>query len=242
MNSLVEGLTRIGRSRSGDLMSFGSDEHLTSSSAAGVAWFRASASASPSALFLSRVCLYALCLSAAGSAIMKRLLSKTFKTAPFAAKPAPAVAAIPATTNPPLHHTGLQPKDTLPPVPHPCPYEHISIVATPEGLLLRPRHPGQSQENLESEVKVEWGKGGKVETIAANTVEAEWEESVVVYGIIGFLELYSGNYILPPQPEHRVKNVRQPRTSSLFPLGMWWEIVSAYLNSQIGFVIIHVRM
>ena len=128
---------------------------------------------------------------------MKRLFSKTFKIPGPATKPAPAVAALPATTNPPLHHTGLQPKDTLPPVPHPCPYEHISIVVTPEGLLLRPRRPGQEQEHVESEVKVEWGKGGKVEIISAGAVEADWEESVVVYGIVGFLELYSGNYLLP---------------------------------------------
>ncbi|KAI0748534.1 SacI homology domain-containing protein [Daedaleopsis nitida] len=126
---------------------------------------------------------------------MKRLLSKTFKTSPFATNPAPAGAAIPATTNPPLHHTGLQPKDTLPPVPHPCPYEHLFIVATPTGLLLRPRRLGQSEDGPDSVVKVKWGKGGKVETVAAATADADWEESVVVYGIVGFLELYSGNYM-----------------------------------------------
>ena len=64
--------------------------------------------------------------------------------------------------------------------------------------MLRPRHPGQSQEGEESEVKVEWGKGGKVETLASNMVDVDWDESVVVYGLIGFLELYTGKFTLSP--------------------------------------------
>ena len=126
---------------------------------------------------------------------MKRLLSKTFKVNPLPLKPSPAtvVTGNPATTNPPVHHTGLQPKDTLPPAPHPCPYEYISVLATTEGLLLRHRHPGQAEDSGDDEVKIEWGKGGKVVPIAGGTVEADWEESVVVYGIVGCLELFSGN-------------------------------------------------
>ena len=127
---------------------------------------------------------------------MKRLFSKTFKTGGTpATKSAQEATAIPATVNPPVHHTGLPPKDTLPPVPHPCPYEHISLLATPEGLLLRPRHPGQSQDDSETEVRIEWGKGGKVQTLASPVAEARWDESAVVYGIVGLLELYSGNFL-----------------------------------------------
>ncbi len=125
---------------------------------------------------------------------MKRLFSKTFKLAP---EPKPAqgpTGTTAATTEPPGHHTGLQPKDVLPPVPHPCPYEYISILATAEGLLLRPRHLGRVQDALESEIRIEWGKGGKVETLSSSAVEANWEESVVVYGILGLLEVYSGQF------------------------------------------------
>ncbi|KAI0647334.1 SacI homology domain-containing protein [Trametes meyenii] len=142
---------------------------------------------------------------------MKRLFSKTFKGTASISKPAPATGAIPATTNPPVHHTGLQPKDTLPPVPHPCPYEYISILATAEGLLLRPRHPGQVQDVSESEIKVEWGKGGKVETISSDAAQANWEESVVVYGIVGFLELYSASYLLVISSRNAVGNFLDPR-------------------------------
>ena len=128
---------------------------------------------------------------------MKRLFSftKVPKSTASAAQPTPE-AAIPVTTIPPLHHTGLQPKDTLPPVPHPCPYEHISLLATSNGLLLRPRHPGRPQDESESEVKIEWGKGGKVHSLTSNDVDAPWEEGAVVYGLVGILELYSGNYLL----------------------------------------------
>ncbi|KAI0672944.1 SacI homology domain-containing protein [Trametes maxima] len=142
---------------------------------------------------------------------MKRLFSKTFKGTAPVSKPAPAAGAIPATTNPPVHHTGLQPKDTLPPVPHPCPYEYISVLATADGLLLRPRHPGQSQDVSESEVKVQWGKGGKVETTSADTAQANWDDSVVVYGIIGFLELYSASYLLVISSRSAVGNFLDPR-------------------------------
>lgn len=126
---------------------------------------------------------------------MKRLLSKTFKGNSLALKPSPAtpVTGNPATTNPPVHHTGLQPKDTLPPVPHPCPYEYISVVATAGGLVLRHRHPGQAEDSNEVEVKIEWGKGGKVMLVSEGTVEADWEDSAVIYGIVGCLELFSGN-------------------------------------------------
>ncbi|KAI0780655.1 SacI homology domain-containing protein [Trametes elegans] len=142
---------------------------------------------------------------------MKRLLSKTFRNSVSAAKPAQPVGAVAATTNPPVHHTGLQPKDTLPPVPHPCPYEHISILATPKGLLLRPRYPGHTQDLSESEVRVEWGKGGKVETLSPDAVEADWDESVVVYGILGFLELYSASYLLVISSRNEVGDFLDPR-------------------------------
>ncbi|KAI0664663.1 SacI homology domain-containing protein [Cubamyces menziesii] len=144
---------------------------------------------------------------------MKRLFSKTFKATAPATKPTQPVAAIPATTNPPLHHAGLPPKDTLPPIPHPCPYEYISILATREGLLLRPRHPGRAEELSESEVKVEWGKGGKVETLSSDAIEANWDESVTVYGIIGFLELYSASYLLVITSRNEVGNFLDPRHS-----------------------------
>ncbi|KAI0362423.1 hypothetical protein OH77DRAFT_1467127 [Trametes cingulata] len=142
---------------------------------------------------------------------MKRLFSKTFKGTAPVSKPPQAVGAVPATVNPPVHAAGLPPKDTLPPVPHPCPYEYISLLATPEGLLLRPRYPGQAQDHSESEVRVEWGKGGKVHAVSPDAFEANWEDSVVVYGIIGLLELYSASYLLVVSSRNEVGNFLDPR-------------------------------
>lgn len=150
-----------------------------------------SCSRAPFVYLVSRT--YAPLVFSTRQAIMKRLFSKTFKLAPEP-KPAQPAGATAATTEPPGHHTGLQPKDVLPPVPHPCPYEYISILATTEGILLRPRHPGRVEDASESEVRIEWGKGGKVETLSPGAVKVNWEESVVVYGILGLLEVYSGAY------------------------------------------------
>ncbi|KAI0822863.1 SacI homology domain-containing protein [Trametes gibbosa] len=142
---------------------------------------------------------------------MKRLFSKTFKGLTPEPKPVQPVVTSPATTESPGHHTGLQPKDTLPPVPHPCPYEHILVLATQEGLLLRPRSSGHPQDLSESEVKVEWGKGGKVETHSSSTVEARWDDSVVIYGILGFLELYTASYLLVISSRNEIGNFLDPR-------------------------------
>ena len=90
------------------------------------------------------------------------------------------------------HSTGLQPKFLVPPLPHPCPHEHIAVLATPKGLLLRP-HLGNGARP-ESHVRVSWGKEAKVEEIpnAGDEDGADWSECVVVYGIIGILNLFTG--------------------------------------------------
>ncbi|OBZ69155.1 Proteasome subunit beta type-5 [Grifola frondosa] len=121
---------------------------------------------------------------------MKRLLSKTFKVPQStSAKPQPTVST---TSNPPVHTTGLHPKYVVPPIPHPCPHEHIAILVTTQGLVLRPRYPGQADAHTESQVRIGWGKAGKVEALSSDVEGANWNNGVVVYGIVGILELFSG--------------------------------------------------
>ncbi|KAH9930723.1 SacI homology domain-containing protein [Fomitopsis serialis] len=87
----------------------------------------------------------------------------------------PASPVNPVSTAPGgSHATGLQPKYVLPPLPHPCPHEHIAIIATDRGLLLRPHF--LSETHVESYVCIPWGKNATV-------------EDVVVYGIVGILTL-----------------------------------------------------
>ena len=96
---------------------------------------------------------------------------------------------------PTAHTTGLQPKFIVPPLPHPCPLEHIAILATPNGLLLRP-HLKDGTTRPESHVRIAWGKDAKVEEVATTgDDEGDWADSVVVYGIIGILNLFTGTPI-----------------------------------------------
>lgn len=99
------------------------------------------------------------------------------------------------------HHPGLLPKNVLPPVPHPCPYGHLSLLPAKDGLLIRP-HTGQDHQEQSlsqaAHVRISWGKDTKIEEIEATYDPAEtdregldWKDAVVVYGIVGILELFS---------------------------------------------------
>lgn len=122
---------------------------------------------------------------------MKKLFTKPFKKeAPPSPKPP---SALPATTH---AIPALQPKFMLPPTPHPCPHEHIAILASHEGLLLRPHLP---QGVLpESHVRIAWGKEGLIQEIQTDGEGGglDWSESVVVYGIVGIMSLFTGDSTL----------------------------------------------
>lgn len=82
---------------------------------------------------------------------------------------------------------GLQPKFTVPPVPHPTPYYRISILAAKSGLLLRPA----TSDNPDTFVRVPWGENVVVEEIA-NDAELDWNDAAIVYGVLGMLQLNAG--------------------------------------------------
>ena len=133
------------------------------------------------------------------SAKMKRLFSNLTKSPLTQASNAGGTT--PSTTTRPqsvlsvnvAHKTGLQPKYVVPPVPHPCPYEHIAILATSEGLLLRPHFPDETPAS-KSYVKVAWGKEGRIEEIeeGEDSKTLDWSDCSVVYGVLGVLNLFSG--------------------------------------------------
>lgn len=121
---------------------------------------------------------------------MKRFFTKGLKAV------VPANTATP--TNPTVPHTtGLQPKYVVPPVPHPCTHDYIALLVTNEGLLLRPQIHGLKDPGPSSHVRISWGKPIKVEELVGDgTSETEdWADSVIVYGIVGVLELFSGMYL-----------------------------------------------
>ena len=112
--------------------------------------------------------------------------------------------------------TGLQPKYTVPAVPHPCPHDHLAIGIVQEGLLIRPYDPRTPKKvpnaGPASFLKVSWKTGEVVELhwngdrrargdsgaseAAALLEKVDWDEAVIVYGIVGVLELFSCMYPL----------------------------------------------
>jgi len=89
----------------------------------------------------------------------------------------------------PVQPVGLPPKYIVPAVPHPCPHDHIALLATTNGLLLRPQAPDYSPPN--SYVRIHWEKIVKVVEINDPEEQIDWSGSVVIYGIVGVLELFS---------------------------------------------------
>lgn len=86
---------------------------------------------------------------------------------------------------------GLHPKYT-PPIPHPCPHEHITLLVSPSGLLLRPEAPGL--KHLTSHVHIAWGREVNVEEVQGDSEDqGDWRTAgVIIYGIVGILELTFG--------------------------------------------------
>ncbi|KAL4077324.1 SacI homology domain-containing protein [Scleroderma yunnanense] len=77
-------------------------------------------------------------------------------------------------------------------MPHLYPHEYIAVIASEDGLLMRPYT--QIPQQPGSYVRVSWGKERKIETLLGNG--ADWTSSAIVYGIIGILDLFNVSYLL----------------------------------------------
>jgi len=114
------------------------------------------------------------------------------KQAPPKSKPPPP-PIVPVHPGPLPNATGLDPKYTVPLVPHPNPHRHLDILVSNRGLLLRPHIPGSN--HTESYVRISWGLAGKVELVedtSAKDPELDWSKAAVVYGVLGSLDLFTG--------------------------------------------------
>lgn len=89
---------------------------------------------------------------------------------------------------------GLQPKFTVPPVPHPTPYHRLATLATKNGLLFRPVIP--SGVLPESHIRIPWGDSIQIDEIdgSGNDSGVDWESAAIIFGILGTLKLNSGMY------------------------------------------------
>jgi hypothetical protein len=116
---------------------------------------------------------------------MKRFFTRqsTIPTPPAASIAAQAHLGLPDHGSGVATGVRLQPSFVLPPIPHPHPYEHIAIIATDEGLVMRPYLPGVSHPL--SYVRIPWGKHPDVQELQRDGSDSsiDWNSSVVVYGI-----------------------------------------------------------
>ncbi|GJE90764.1 SacI homology domain-containing protein [Phanerochaete sordida] len=136
---------------------------------------------------------------------MKKLFTKPFK------KEAPPPPKPPSTLPQTTHAIpALQPKFTLPPVPHPCPHEYLAILPSHDGLLLRPHLPKGVLP--ESHVRIAWGKEGLIEEIHTDGEGdgLDWSESVIVYGILGIITLFTASHLLVISGRDEVGHVLDP--------------------------------
>jgi hypothetical protein len=101
----------------------------------------------------------------------------------------PQTSTSPPPSSATVHKPALKPEFIVPPMPHPCPHDHLALLATPEGLLIRPHTPGYLPD---AHIRVSWGKSVKLEEIdgPGESNGEDWSESVVVYGILGTMELF----------------------------------------------------
>jgi phosphatidylinositol 4-phosphatase len=120
----------------------------------------------------------------------------------------------------------LPPKFVVPPVPHPRPHEHIAILPTKEGLFLRPHTPFQGEPDSHY-VRITWGKVPEIvefQGVVQNT-DTNWAAAVIVYGIVGILELFAGWYLISTPPFTQLHNLnfvcRIVSTRHYVQVGRW---------------------
>jgi len=120
---------------------------------------------------------------------MKRLFSKSSKNQP-------STPAVPAHNHVVVDTPSLNPKPVAPPGSHPRPHDHIAVLPTQDGLLLRP-HVAPREESGHY-VRITWGKVPEIQELqgALPTAGVNWTSAVIVYGIVGILELFTESYLL----------------------------------------------
>ena len=121
--------------------------------------------------------------------VMKRFFSKS-------PKKQPPMSAVSPRNDLVVHAPELPPKFVVPPVPHPRPHDHIALLPTQDGLLLRPHIAGQCESD--HYVRITWGKIPEIEESpgAVQNSNVNWAVTIIVYGIVGIIELFTGSLSL----------------------------------------------
>lgn len=121
---------------------------------------------------------------------MRRFFSKSSKNQPSTSAVSPHNDLV-------AHTPELPPKFDVPPVPHPRPHDHIAVLPTQDGLLLSPHIAGQGESD--HYVRITWGKVPEIEELQGTTQNTRQISNVnrviIVYGIVGILELFTGSVL-----------------------------------------------
>ena len=122
---------------------------------------------------------------------MKRFFSKS-------SKGQPPTSAAPAQNNVVVRKPEPHPISTPPLTSHPRPHDHIAVLPTQDGLLLRPHVARQGESDYY--VRITWGKVPEIKELQGPipTPGANWTLAVIVYGIVGILDLFAGSLSLRP--------------------------------------------
>ncbi len=117
---------------------------------------------------------------------MKKLLAKASKSWTTSNKPI-NVLSPPSVLNP----SALPPKYTVPAVPHPAPHAYLVLLVGEQGILIRPH---LREQKPVSYILIPWDKTVKPQEVSGDgdDIGVDWDESVIIYGIIGAVELFSG--------------------------------------------------
>jgi phosphatidylinositol 4-phosphatase len=82
--------------------------------------------------------------------------------------------------------------------PHPDPYNHIALAVAADGIILKQYDP--SSKETGEYVRIRWTgkpvKGGVHVEVLDTQVDVNWQESIIVYGIVGILELFSSAFVI----------------------------------------------
>jgi phosphatidylinositol 4-phosphatase len=120
---------------------------------------------------------------------MKRFFSKSSKNQP-------STSAVPPHNDLVVHTPVLPPKFVVPPALSPRPHDYIAILPAQDGLLLRPHVARQGESD--HYVRITWGKVPEIEELQGgmHNASVNWATAVIVYGVVGILELFTGSLSL----------------------------------------------
>jgi hypothetical protein len=122
---------------------------------------------------------------------MKRFFSKSSKSQH------PSAPAVSAQNHVVVPTPTPQPTSALPATSasHPRPHDHIAVLPTQDGLLLRPHVARQGESDRY--IRITWGKVPEIKQFQGpvSTAGVNWTLAVMVYGIIGILDLFAGKLI-----------------------------------------------